>query len=655
MNSPLLPLRKIRMLLPVAAAFCLLVLLFLNLRANRDALTPSDPAAQHRLYVEARTILAHQCQSCHGEVKAKGGLRLHTREALLEGGDEGPVVLPENPGRSELIRRISLPHYHKDVMPADGERLRPEEVKIIRQWVATGAYWPDGEAVSLYRIAPFENRLPVLPPSRKGLEQPIDRLTDTYFRRHRIPWRHPVDDRIFLRRAYLDILGLLPSPAQQAAFLVGTGEEKRDRLLRKLLDQDTAYARHWLSFWNDLLRNDYTGTGYITGGRKEITPWLYGSLSANTPYDSMVYRLISPDAATAGFLQGIQWRGTVNASQRVEMQAAQNVAQVFLGLNLKCASCHNSFISDWKLEDAYGFANLFAEAPLEIHRCDQPTGKLATNRLLFAPLGTLSDTLGREERLRELATRLTLEKHGRLARTFVNRIWAKLMGRGIVEPLDAMDNEPWDQDLLDWLAYDFTRSGYDIKSLLYQIMRSRTYQMPSVSYDGPDELVSPDYHFTGMVRRRLSAEQFADAISQAFYPMYGESSLASKHFPGLPRGGGIRASMVPNDPFLMALGRPTREHVAAVRPTQSNLLQALEVTNGEWLHSRLQAGARKWYGRGMDKTVLMDSLFTRFLGRLPGSREQRGILPMLPNKPRPADIQDLVWAIVLLPEFQLIH
>jgi len=113
--------------------------------------------------------------------------------------------------------------------------------------------------------------------------------------------------------------------------------------------------------------------------------------------------------------------------------------------------------------------------------------------------------------------------------------------------------------------------------------------------------------------------------------------------------------MVPNDPFLMALGRPTREHVAAVRPTQSNLLQALEVTNGEWLHSRLQAGARKWYGRGMDKTVLMDSLFTRFLGRLPGSREQRGILPMLPNKPRPADIQDLVWAIVLLPEFQLIH
>ena len=115
------------------------------------------------------------------------------------------------------------------------------------------------------------------------------------------------------------------------------------------MDDKSRYADHWLSFWNDLLRNDYEGTGYIDGGRQQITPWLYDALLTNKPLGQFVRDLIEPAAGAEGFVKGIVWRGSVNASQRPPIQAAQNLAQVFLGINLKCASCHDSFVSQWKL------------------------------------------------------------------------------------------------------------------------------------------------------------------------------------------------------------------------------------------------------------------------------------------------------------------
>jgi len=133
-----------------------------------------------------------------------------------------------------------------------------------------------------------------------------------------------------------------------------------------LLNRNADYAQHWLTFWNDALRNDYTGAGYIDGGRTDITLCLYKALKTNKPYDAFVRELISPDKASNGFIRGIKWRGSVNASQRIEMQAAQNVSQVFLGLNIKCASCHDSFINDWRLSDAYNLATIYSGGPLEL-------------------------------------------------------------------------------------------------------------------------------------------------------------------------------------------------------------------------------------------------------------------------------------------------
>ena len=158
-----------------------------------------------------------------------------------------------------------------------------------------------------------------------------------------------------------------------------------------------------MTFWNDLLRNDYAGTGYIDGGRKQITGWLYQALIDNKPYDRFVRELISPSPESEGFIKGIKWRGRVNASQVREIQFSQNVSQVFFGINMKCASCHDSFIDRWKLVDAYGLAAVIAEEPLEIARCDKPTGQIAAPEFLWPELGTIDADQPRAKRLERLA------------------------------------------------------------------------------------------------------------------------------------------------------------------------------------------------------------------------------------------------------------
>ena len=192
------------------------------------------------------------------------------------------------------------------------------------------------------------------------------------------------------------------------------------------------------------------------------------------------------------------------------MQAAQNIPQVFMGVNLKCASCHDSFINDWTLADSYGLANIFADAPLEIFECDKPTGKKAAVKFLYPELGEIPADAPKAERQKRLAQLMTQKKNGRLTRTMVNRLWARFMGRGLVEPIDDMEQPAWSSDVLDWLAEDLADHGYDLKRTIQLILTSRAYQMPSVSLD---EARHADFVFAGPAVRRMSAEQFCDSIS----------------------------------------------------------------------------------------------------------------------------------------------
>ncbi len=617
-----------------------------------------DEQQEAKLNMGVRTVLAHRCFQCHSSDKMEGKLRLDQRDLVFQGGESGPIIVPGDVDNSELIRRITLPPGHKEAMPGKGKPLDENEVNLIKIWVAKGAPWPE-HIQGIFPVAPLAPRHPELPALTKGLENPIDRWVNDYFEDRQLTWPEVVDDRVFLRRIYFDLVGLLPTPQQLKDFEADTQPDKRAQVATQLLGRNEDYALHWTTFWNDLLRNDYTGPGYITNGRFNISDWLYRSLVDNKPYDQFVKELLDPDESSKGFIKGIEWRGAVNSSQTTAMQAAQNVSQALLGVNLKCASCHDSFVSDWKLDDAYAFANIFSESRLEIARCDIPTGELADTRLLWPELGNISKDGSVKEKSRELAQLLTQPENGRLYRTLVNRVWAQLMGRGIVAPADEMDNEPWSRDLLDWLAVHFVENAHDVKHLLYLITTSKTYQLPSVAIADPATINKPDFVFTGTLKRKLTAEQYADAVSTIVHPLYPTTSLKYN-----PKGNEaafeeshpfVRAALVQNDPFLTALGRPSRENIISVRDGQGTLLQAMELTNGSLLNETLIAGAQAWMTTHRDGDELITAVFMQSLGRLPSEEERRVSHEILGQQMDTTSVQDLLWSVVLLPEFQFIE
>ncbi|MGY3052040.1 mono/diheme cytochrome c family protein/uncharacterized membrane protein [Pedobacter sp. UYEF25] len=613
------------------------------------------------LNVQVRAIFAHNCYKCHSAEKVKGELRLDQKNLVFKGGENGPIIIAGNASESEIIRRITLPSNHKEQMPSKGKKLSDNDIAVITFWIQKGAPWPDGaDKQNIFKVAALQPRNPPLPPASSNFNNPVDRWTDQYFVKNKIAWPKLVDDRTYLRRIFLDIIGLLPSVEEIETFTNDNRPDKRGLWVRQLLNREDDYAIHWLSFWNDALRNDYTGTGYITNGRYNITDWLYKSIRSNKPYNQFVKELVSPSEESKGFVEGIKWRGVVNSSQRTEMQAAQNVSQVFLGLNLKCASCHNSFISDWKLDDAYAFANIFADSTLEINRCDKPTGKFTDARMLFwKELGRIDNNATVSEKRAQLAEHMIKPENGRLYRTIVNRIWAQLMGRGLIEPVDVMDNEPWSQDLLDWMAFNFQQNKSDIKELLYLIATSNTYQLPSVGFKNPTNIVSQDYKFTGMLRKRMSAEQFADAGGMVVGPLFADSMVRYNPSgqPGYDQSSHLfaRASLVVNNTFLTALGRPNRETVSTSRESQANLLQALELTNGGRFNSMIRKGAENWKQKYKTSDVIINEIYKRALGREVQPKEYKVAKTLLGDKPDTESIQDLFWAVMLLPEFQIIY
>lgn len=436
---------------------------------------------------------------------------MNTRSELLAGGESGEVVVAGDAASSRLIDVLKSTN-DGEWMPPKGPRVSAAEIKTLENWINQGMPW-DAD-ITLGRSAwepPLKPRDVALPAAHKERNHPIDRLLDfDLTNRDQMP-PPLVSDASFLRRATLDAVGLLPTPEQLDAFLSDTAKDKREKQIEQLLSNDVAYADHWLTTWNDLLRNDYTGTGFITGGRKQITTWLYESLRENKPYDEFVRELIAPSNESAGFIDGIKWRGTVNSSQTQEIQFAQNISQVFLGINMKCASCHDSFIDRWTLSEAYSLAAIYAESPLELNRCDKPTGQIATAKWLFPELGDIDAAASKPERLKQLADLMTHPENGRFTRTVVNRIWERLMGRGIVHPVDAMHTQPWNEDLLDYLAVQFARDNFNLRAFIRFVMTSQAYQSQSVILN---EAIGEDYVYSGPIAKRMTAEQLLDSIWQ---------------------------------------------------------------------------------------------------------------------------------------------
>jgi hypothetical protein len=459
---------------------------------------------------EVVPILRRHCVTCHGGREKEGDFSINTRASVLESG----AVDLDAPSDSYLLDLVTSDDPEAQMPPSDRPRVPAEEIAVLRRWIAEGLPWDEEFtfAINTYE-PPLRPRRVDLPPPIEGRTNPIDRILDAYLAQHDLPRPDEIDDATFLRRAHLDLIGLLPTPQQLEAFAADDAPDKRERLVDELLADKIAYADHWLTFFNDLLRNDYSGTGFITGGRRQISKWLYESLLQNKPFDAFAAELIAPPTPESrGYIDGIKWRGEVSAGQTLPVQFAQSVTQSFLGINMKCASCHDSFIDRWTLEEAYGLAAIYAGQPLELYRCDKPTGQTAQAAWLFPELGQIEPQAPAEQQLQQLAELMTHPENGRFTRTIVNRLWYKLMGRGIVHPLDAMQHEPWNDDLLDFLAVHFAQNDYDLKATLRLIATSQAYQSQTEIVTA--ESTGDDYIYRGPRARRMSAEQFLDAVWQ---------------------------------------------------------------------------------------------------------------------------------------------
>lgn len=449
-------------------------------------------------------ILRENCVKCHSNGKKKGGLSMETRESILD----SDTVEVGNAGASYFIEVLTA-EDEDDRMPHDADSLSTKEISVLTRWVNEGLSWEPGFTFRKKTWkAPLAHRKVELPKEDIKGGNPIDRIARAYFEKNKVQPPEAISDARFLRRVSLDLVGLLPTREDLEVFVSLKSRSKREDKIQELLERDQDYADHWMTFWNDLLRNDYAGTGFIDGGRKQITGWLYESLKTNKRYDQFVRELLNPTGESEGFIKGIKWRGDVNASQVPEIQFAQNVSQVFFGENMKCASCHDSFIDDWKLEDAYGMAAIIAGKPLEMYRCDKATGEKMDAKFLFDELGGIDKSAPKAKQLQRVAELATAEGNGRLARTIVNRLWARLMGRGLVEPVDMMSNRPWSEDMLDYLAWDLAHNGYDLKRTLALMVSARTYQSGTVAPSEKKE----DFIFEGPIAKRMTAEQFIDSV-----------------------------------------------------------------------------------------------------------------------------------------------
>lgn len=534
---------------------------------------------------DVQPILHARCAACHGSASPQGNLSVLTRAGLLTGGLTGPAIEPGSSQRSLLIQRIS--GSAKGLrMPLNAQPLNENEIQVLTRWIDEGASWDPSSPVA-GRTVPLALSRPKIPLGSSA--NPIDRFLEAYLqsRGQRLP--DVVSAEVFVRRAFLDIWGLPPTPEQRQSFLLDKRPDKRNRLIERLLANRANYAEHWMSYWNDLLHND-EGVRYSAGSRESIGDWLFNALSTNLAYDQMVKALLNPSGKDApkGYLVGISWGGDASASQSPPMQAAQNSAQVFLGANLKCASCHDSFVSRWKLRQAFGLAAFFSEKPLEVVRCDVKTGDHAAPQFLFPELGDIRPAPSLEERRAQVAELFTASANGRFSRTMVNRVWKQLFGFGLVENADDMDLPSWNPDLLDWLAADFVDHGYDLQYLLHRIMTSHAYQLPAPALR---QTAKSPFVFAGPLHRRLSAEQFLDAVSC----VTGEWKVLddAKGNPGVyARNWRLKA-----DPLARALGRPDRRQVVTERSADPTTIQALELVNGEELSSMLHRGAKRMLGQ----------------------------------------------------------
>jgi mono/diheme cytochrome c family protein len=575
-------------------------------------------------------ILEAKCLSCHAGEKAKGGLQLDDRKAAFTGGDsDGAGIVPKEPAKSSILARVKS-HDPGSQMPPKGDRLTKEQIGLIETWIAEGAHWPDLK---------------------------VDHLEVTGL----------ANDYAFIRRVYLDTVGVVPTADEVRAFVKDQSPDKRAKLIDKLL-ADPRWADHWMGYWQDVLAENPNILNPTLNNTGPFRWWIYESLLDNKPMDLFVTELLRQQGSVrfggpAGF--GI-------ASQNDAPMAAKGtiVSTAFLGVEMKCARCHDAPNHKSTQKELFQLAAMLGNKSIKLPATSsvpldklhegvgrkpliQVTLKPGTEIPAGWPFAFVSEADAqaiaekKDDRRDVLAAAITHPLNERFAQVMANRLWARLMGRGIVATIDDWERStPTHPELLKWLGREFVRGGYDMKHLAKLILNSHAYQRAV-----DPNLKETPVLYTARANRRLAAEQVVDSLfaatgkpwktEECSLDIDGARDSNNSLTLGQPRRSWMLTSTsnerdrpslaLPRiqavTDVLAAFGwRGARQDPVTLRETSANVLQPAILQNGilaTWL-TRLSEdhGFTEEALKAESPEALVDAMFLRILTRKPTDAER---------------------------------
>ncbi|MFT5469706.1 MAG: hypothetical protein ACI8UO_004828 [Verrucomicrobiales bacterium] len=588
-------------------------------------------------FKQIQPLLESKCYDCHKGSKIKGGLRLDTKEAAMKGGkSDGPAVVAGDVDESALLWRIGH-DAGDDIMPPKGDPLSKAKIALLEQWVKEGANWPQ------FDISSFE-------------PTPL------------------ADDLVFLRRLALDTVGVPPTEAEIDQFLAEPKEKRNAAAIDRFLADDR-WADNWTGYWQDVLAENPNIINPTLNNTGPFRWWIHESLLDNKPLDLFVTELIRMEGSER--FGGPRGFGT--ASNNDVPMAAKGiiVSSAFLGVQLKCARCHDAPGHEWMQKDLFQLAAMLGEKPVKLPLTSSvPMDKLherARKPLIQVTLkpGTsiepgwpFKDFVSEKDvaplvenpksKRDQLATLITAPSNERFAQVMANRIWQRIMGRGIVDTVqDWEKGNASHPDLLHWLGRELVASNYDTKTVARLIFNSHAYQRAT---DPTLQKTSP--LFIAPASRRLQAEQVVDSLFSATGKPFDVEEvsldvdsvrvLTSSITLGKPTRAWMLASTSnERDRPSLSLPRITavtsimetfgwrgaRQDPKSFRDLDANVLQPAILANGTmgvWL-SRLSDdhGITQMVLEDQPVEALVDRLYLRLLTRQPSQEERERYIQFL--------------------------
>jgi len=540
-------------------------------------------------------------------------------------------------------------------------------VEVSKEGVMTAA--ERGEAFVMARFETFTEGVQALViPSNLDFTFPdvaavnyIDELVYDKLKRLRIAPSELSSDEAFLRRVYLDIIGQLPPVDVVREFVADLGTGKREQVINELLER-TEFADMWVMKWGELLRvrSIPQNAGYFSNKNTKLYyDWLREQFSNNVPLDKMVKNLIASNGSTFENPAANYYK-----LETQTLQTAENVAQVFMGMRIQCAQCHNHPFDRWTMDDYYSFSAFFSQVgrkqgkdPRDTIVYNRGGGEVrhpVSNQNMKPKFlgGAEPEIKSGQDRRAILADWLASPENPYFARNIVNMVWAHFFGRGIIEPVDdvRISNPPSNPELIEELAKRFTESGYDFKQLVRDITMSRTYQLSTQANETNKDDIK---NFAKGSIRRLRAEVMLDAINQV--------TESSDKFRGMERGSNAVQIYDGNvtSYFLTTFGRAQRETVCSCEVVMDpSLSQALHLLNGDTVNQKISQGAvvKKLIKDGKKPDEIVDDLYLRTVARKPTKAELDKLAPFLKDeKEIETTLTDLFWALLNSKEFMFNH